>query len=444
MTLTRQLRLNGLAPSLLLTLVLGLAACETTGTRPPAPISQGGERAPITEPGIQTGDLENPNTPDGEFADVDVTPLEPQPLDDGFTPPHMVGRDIQRFAVLLPFSHPRANVRRESEGLLAAIELALFNSGNDNVLIMPKDTAGTVQGANDKAREALEEGADVFIGPLFANNVKAVRSLAYADSIPVIAFSNDPSAAGSGAYLVSISPEEEVERAVDYATRRGIRTFAYLGPSNDYGRRVERTLQEAAALRGSTVLISSFYLASDDTPVDAAQQVSEVLIEELERTPESETIAVLVPERGVKLRAVAPLLPYYGVDTRRIQLLGTGFWNDASLWREPTLAGGIFAAPPTEALDGFNESYQRNYNREATQLASQGYDAAALAIQLAEGPGIDQATVTEPDGFFGVNGLFRFRTDGTAQRGLSVYRIAPDGTLREAEAAPDSFAGEEG
>lgn len=437
------MRLKGLAPSLILTLALGLAACETTTTRPPAPISQGGARAPITEtPTGETGDPTRAGDP--EFSEVDITPIGPQPLDDGFTPPHMVGRDIQRFAVLLPFSHPRANVRREAEGLLAAIELALFNSGNDNVLIMPKDTAGTQAGATEKAREALAEGADVFIGPLFADNVKTVRSLAYSDGIPVIGFSNDPTAAGNGAYLISIAPEEEVERAVDYATRRGIRTFAFLGPSNDYGRRVERTLQEAAAIRGSTVLTSSFYLASNDTPVDAAQRISEILIAELERTPETETVAVVIPERGVKLRAVAPLLPYYGVDTRRIQLIGTGFWNDASLWREPTLTGGVFAAPPSAALDGFNETYQRNYNREASQLASLGYDAAALAIQLAEGEGVDRTSVTNSDGFFGANGLFRFRWDGTAQRGLAVYRINAQGVLDEVEEAPKEFLGEEG
>lgn len=424
--------------------MLSLGACSTT-TRPPAPISQGGEREPITESPDRPGEGEvDPTETGDEFGEITIDPLDPQPLDDGFTPSHMVGRDIQRFAVLLPFSHPSANVRREAEGLLAAIELALFNSGNDNVLLLPKDTGGTQSGAEESALEALEDGADVFIGPLFADNVATVRDIAWDAELPVIAFSNSQTVAGKSTFLVSLSPEEEVERVVDYVSRQGIRTFAYLGPSNDYGSRIENKLRTEATLRGATVLISSFYQASNDTPVDAAERIAEALIQELERTPEDEKIAVMVPERGVKLRSVAPLLPYYGVDTRRIQLIGTGAWNNASVWREPTLTDGLFAAPPTEALDAFNESYQRNYNREATNLASQGYDATALAIQLAESGGLDGETISAPDGFFGVNGLFRFRDDGTAQRGLTVYRINARGELSIAEDAPDTFVGEEG
>jgi len=131
------------------------------------------------------------------------------------------------------------------------------------------------------------------------------------------------------------------------------------------------------------------------------------------------------------LRGVAPLLPYYGVDVRRIQMLGTGRWNDPAVWREPTLIGGIFAAPDPANLAQFEESFKRIYRTEPSSLASIGYDAGALAAALASTEnGLSIAGVTSSDGFQGVNGLFRFRPDGTSQRSLSILEIdAKDGAV---------------
>ena len=409
-----------IAPSLLLAACLVFAACETTPTRPPAPISTGDPRpAPGTVPieEVETAEDEDP------FADLeDLAELEP--TDDGYTPPHMTGRDVKRAAVLLPFSHPRANVRAEAESMLAGIELAMFNRGEESFVILPKDTAGRKSTAETRVREALEEGADIIVGPLFSANVQAVRAPAYEAGVPVVAFSNVRAAAGNGAYLISIAPEEEVSRIMQVAAQRGAQSFAFLGPDNDYGRRIEAAMRISAARNGGRMISSGFYDPSNDAPVDEARQVASAVKAESHLAPGK--VAVLIPEGGVKLRAVAPLLPYYDVDIRQILLLGTGQWNDESVWREPTLVGGIFPAPDPDAMARFEENFERIYSRKPTNLASIGYDAGALAAALASADALTEAGVRQRDGFVGVNGLFRFRPDGTAERNLAVFEIMPD------------------
>ena len=352
-----------------------------------------------------------------------------QTRDNGFTPPHMAGRDVKRAAVLLPFSHPNARVRADAESLLAGIELAMFNRGEENFMILPKDTAGVRSTAQAKAREALTEGADIIIGPLFSNNIQTVRDEVRREQVPVIGFSARPEAGGGGAYLIGLAPEEEVFRVVEAAARRGALQYAYLGPDDSYGRRVEQALQTAAARNGGRVISSAFYAASNDAPVEEAKQVASA-INALGERPEGE-IAVLIPEEGVKLRAVAPLLPYYEVDVRRVQMLGTGRWNDPAVWREPTLIGGLFAAPDPANLTQFEQSFERIYRAKPSRLASIGYDAGALAAALSSvDNGLSYAGISDRDGFQGVNGLFRFRTDGTAQRSLSLLEIdARDGAV---------------
>ena len=408
------------APSLLLTGFLFATACASAPARPPVQIGTGSPRAePITGP---VGQPEE---------GVDVTELgEPEDLtqvrgDGGLTPAFMEGRKIKRAAVLLPFSHPNAQVRAEAESMLAGIELALFEYAGDDFLIIPKDTAGKQSVAEARIDEAVKEKANIVLGPLFGANVKAIRDRAQDKKIPVLAFSNDRSAAGGGAYLASISPEEEVRRMVDYAIGQGINSFVYLGPQTDYGRQIETALRTEAFNRGGVVLTSAFYMPSTGA-TEAARSVSGILKSEIATRPRNK-VAVMIPERGVNLLSIAPLLPYNGVDMTHITLMGTSLWSDSSIWREPTLDGAVYPAPDPENLTTFREAYRRIYGKAPTDLAAVAYDAAAVAVRLAAEDNLKYNGITDPDGFFGVDGLFRFRIDGTSERGLAVMQIRPTG-----------------
>ncbi|MCA8899701.1 MAG: penicillin-binding protein activator [Hyphomonas sp.] len=407
------------APSLLLASLLLVTACATAPARPPVQIGTGDPRVdPVTgEP------QEGPG-----IGETGIGEIEEQPYvrgDGGLTPHFMEGRDIKRAAVLLPFSHPNANVRAEAESMLAGIELALFEYAGDNFLIIPKDTAGKQSVAEARLDEAVKEKADVVLGPLFGDNVKAVRERARDKKIPVIAFSNDRTAAGGGAYLASISPEEEVRRMVEYAAANGVHSFVFLGPDSAYGRQVETALRSESFRNGGVVLTSAFY-SPDGGATNEARGVSTVLKSELERNPRLK-VGVIIPERGVKLLSVAPLLPYNGVNLNQILMMGTSLWDDSSIWREPALEGAVYPVADPENLTAFRDTYQRIYGKRPTDLAAQAYDAAALTVRLASEDNLKYNGVTDPDGFFGVNGLFRFRIDGTTERGLAVMKIHTTG-----------------
>lgn len=431
MTLSQPLRASRLAPTLLIAAFVLAAGCASTPSQPPLSPSTGNERVPIDPNGNDVDPDVIEEAFEGEDGDQEEQMAEVREL----TPPHMADRDLKRAAVLLPFSHSQSRVRSEAEGMLAAIELALFEQAGDNFLIIPKDTKGRADVAAEKANEAVVEGADVIIGPLFGGNVQVVNDIAGEDGIPVIAFSNDRQAAGAGAFLISITPESEVNAVVEYASRMGIRSYAYLGPSTPFGDRIERALRGAAAVNGGAVLVVEKYGARGDGQEQAAEFVANVI----KNQPDG-TVAVMIPEQGTRLRSVAPLLPYNGVDVRKVKLLGTGQWNDPSVWREPTLFGALFAAPEPEAATEFNTNYQRIYGRAPKGLASLGYDAAALAIQLAADENVTYTGVMNQDGFFGTNGLFRLRPDGLPDRGLAILEITPEG-VKIAQPGKQDFSG---
>ena len=138
--------------------------------------------------------------------------------------------------------------------------------------------------------------------------------------------------------------------------------------------------------------------------------------------------AVLIPEGGAKLRAIAPLLPFYDIDTRKVRLLGTVEWDEPALATEPSLYGSWFPAPSPRAREGFAKLYGESYGHRAPRLASLAYDATALAVVLAREEGQEKFTIpalTAANGFSGIDGIFRLLPSGVVERGLAVKEMRP-------------------
>ncbi len=355
-----------------------------------------------------------------------------------YTPPHMDGRELIRAGVMLPFTDRRASVRAEAEGMLAAIELALFDYAGDDFVILPKDTGGSQSKAVEQALELVEDEADLVLGPLFGNNVTAARDILYFENTPLVGFSNDSSVAGGGAWLASIAPEAEVAEIVAFTALQGYDYFAFFGPQSTLGVNVEAKLRSEATLNGAQLIASGFYPPETVNPNSEAQYFAESVAAFAET---GARVAVLVPERGNRLRRIAPLLAYYGIDTRQVKMIGIGGWNDPEIWREPSLNGAWFPAPPKAEVDDFSLRYQRQYGSLPSSLAAVAYDATAMAIALSMDGELSVEELTNQDGFAGVNGLFRFGFDGLAERSLTIMQIDPtseDG-VREIRPVADSF-----
>ena len=419
MTSRAQSRFGRLAPSLVFAAFIALAGCATGPASPPAPISSG---KPRVDPG-RTGDASGVDQLGSLHAngiEIDANGL-PTPLPGEFTPAFLKGKDLIRAGVLLPFTHPNSGVRAEAEGMLAGIEMALFDHAPDSFVLLPKDTAGSRSQASEMAEQAKSEGASFFLGPLFGSSVASLNETRSLAGTPVIGFSNDRDVAGGNTWLASISPEEEVSALVEYAMNNGYRQFAYFGPQSALGMRIETALQFEASQAGGMVVASGFYPEGSGSPSSEAKYLANSINS---ATRSGGPVAVLIPERGTQLRKVAPLLAYHDM-TRETKLMGLSGWNDQSVWREPSLKDAWFVAPPNADLDAFETRYRRIYGRAPTSLAAQAYDAAALVISLSADGDLTRDELMAQDGFVGLNGLFRFIADGTAERKLSIYQISP-------------------
>jgi ABC-type branched-subunit amino acid transport system substrate-binding protein len=324
-----------------------------------------------------------------------------------------------KVGLILPLSAP-GNAALTGQSMRNAAELALAEYNSPDVQLLVKDDGGTPQGTQQAVQQALDEGAEVLVGPVFAQSVGVAGQLARQRGVPVIAFSTDANVASRGVYLLSFLPESDVDRIVEHALGTGKRSFAALVPENAYGSVVEAALKQTAARRNARIVVLERYSADPgrDSRVRMLAQSA------------ASADAILIADGGEAVPRVMQALVAAGVDPRRIQLLGTGLWDDPRIFADPALQGGLYAAPDGAGYRAFAGRYRQKFGQDPVRTASLAYDAMALVAALAKTQGpqrFAEEVLTSPAGFAGIDGVFRLRPEGTNQRGLAVMRVGPGG-----------------
>jgi ABC-type branched-subunit amino acid transport system substrate-binding protein len=350
-----------------------------------------------------------------------------------------------KVALLLPLSGQNASLGR---ALMQAAEMGVFDSAGDNFSLVVRDSAAA-GGSGAAVKSALDEGAQMVLGPVFSTEVgDAAQAAAQAPGgpAPVISFSNDRSAARPGVFVLGVQPQAQVERVVSYAASQRLKHFAILYPNSAYGNAVRQAYQQSVVQAGGQVALMQSYDPGAADFIATMQSLSSGYKSNL-------FDALMIPEGGQKLRAVAGMLAGFDIPVAgpaangpapagAVRLLGTSLWNDSALARDPVMSGAWFATTPPDRWAGFAQRYQQVYGAPPDPRAGIVYDAITLAVALSKAkPGGDfsLSRLTDPSGYAGVTGLFRLNADGTTSRGLTVLEISPAGmTVRDP--APATFA----
>ena len=335
-------------------------------------------------------------------------------------PTSSIGTGQVKVGLILPLSGS-GNAAVAAQSMRNAAEMALAEFNNADIQLLIKDDGGRAPGAQQAAQQSLDEGAEIILGPLFALTVTPVGQVARARNVPVIAFSTDANVAAHGVYLLSFLPESDVDRIIAYAAGQGRRSYAALVPDNAYGTVVEAAFKQTVPRRGGRIVAFERY------PLDKAQMQGPIrnVAQAAARAD-----AIFIPDGADAVGTAVQTLIASGVDTKRVQLLGTGLWEDAQVFSNPQLDGGWYAGPDSSGFRSFSARYRSRYGQDPVRTASLSYDAVALVAALVKTQGKQRFTeevLTNGSGFAGIDGLFRFRPDGTNQRGLAVLRVSPTG-----------------
>ncbi len=341
-----------------------------------------------------------------------------------------------KVALLLPMTGRHGDLGRALEH---AATLALFDKYaglspeklKTRVQLVPLDTGDTIEDARAAAEKAVEEGVSLIIGPVFGDMVDAVSPITTAANIPLISFSNNRSVAKPGVYIFGFSPEQQAERVVSFTLAGGKTRLAALTPQTPYGESVLSAARRAMLMQDVPLVGQATYSAQGTGIEDAINTL-------VPPGANPAFDALFLPEAGPALETILRSLD--GRTPQRIGLIGTGLWDDYNLIRKVNLQGAWLASSPPMLTRAFEKRFAKTYQYQPPRIASLAYDAVSLAVTLATaGRGFSDTVLTHPAGFSGpANGIFRFKSNGTSERGLAVIMVQGAGYV-VLDGAPTSF-----
>lgn len=352
-----------------------------------------------------------------------------------------------KVALLVPLSGKNADL---GQAMLQSAQLALFDMEYDRIELVPQDTKGTTDGARTAAQLAIADGAKLILGPIFATEARAVAPIAQQANVNVISFSTDWTLAQGNVFVMGFLPHTQVERMVQYAGQQRLQRIGIIAPENEYANVVVSAWNVNASRNG---MAPAHILRVKPGSADASERIDAFTNGTARMTaakagqplPPAPYDAIFMPVGGSEAVSLADSLSYYELDPQTVRRLGTGLWDDANLATQKSLNGAWFAASDPALRKAFERRYYDSYGAAPPRLSTLAYDATSLAVVLAKTgfneygtPSFDRQAITNPNGFAGIDGIFRFRPDGMAERGLAILEFK-NGSMNVVDSAPRSF-----
>lgn len=337
-----------------------------------------------------------------------------------------------RVSLLIPKSAP-GNAASVANEIRNGALLAMQDFGQDTLQLVIKDTKGQAAEAQQAATDAVSEGSSAVLGPLFSSSVTAASAITQPADRAMIAFSTDASVAKRGVYLLSYTPQADTRRMINYAIGQGRSNIHAFLPQNAEGTLREAVLRQIVGERGGNVTVTTYERSGPGIETAVAEAVATI----------NSADAIYIPEGGQIPSIVLSGLSRAGAQIRGKLVLGSGQWESVK-FGDPNLEGAVYTGRDVTNFVSFANRYEATYGNKPGVFAALGYDAVTLAATLIKSKGPEKAfssaVIEDRRGYSGINGIFRFKADGTAERGLAIYQVT-NGAGQPVSPAPTTFSG---
>jgi ABC-type branched-subunit amino acid transport system substrate-binding protein len=341
-------------------------------------------------------------------------------------------------ALLVPGGSGQASDELLARSLQNAARMAISDLGGVQIDLRVYNTAGQAAQAQAMARQAIDEGARIILGPVFAQEANAAGVVAAARGVNVLAFSNNPDIAGGNVFILGPTFQNTAARLASHAARNGKRRIMIVHDQNAAGMIGRTAIEQGVARSGGSVVAVGSYEFSQNGVVQAAPQIAATA-----RANGAEALFLTADTAGA-LPLISQMLADNGMGPGAIQFIGLTRWDipQATL-SLPGVQGAWFALPDPALYGQYQSRYQAAFGEAPHPISGLAYDGIAAIgalVKKGQSNALTGAALTQSAGFVGVNGVFRLRSDGQNERGLAVAQIS-NGQAIIIDPAPRSFGG---
>jgi len=352
------------------------------------------------------------------FLPVFLLACDPTAISNG--PTINLGKPIP-VALLVPGGSQNSGDAIIAASLENAARMAIADLDGVQIDLRVYQTAGSTDVAANVARTAVNDGAKIILGPVFAQSAAAVGLAVANRNVNVLSFSNNTAVAGGNVFVLGPTFQNTANRLARYAVGQGkssILVVSAQDPSEEIGR---DAISRAVANSGGVLAGASSFAQSQEGVIDAVPEISGNV-----KSSGAQAIFLTSGTSGA-LPFLAQLLPENGVDPTEIQYIGLQRWDiPASALTLPGVQNGWFALPDPGLSANFQARYLATFDSNPHPIAGLAYDGiAAIGALAAQGKNdaLTRAALTQSAGFVGVNGVFRLLANGTNERALAVAQI---------------------
>jgi hypothetical protein len=340
-------------------------------------------------------------------------------------------------ALLVPGGSGNSGDEVLAGSLENAARMAIADLGGVEIDLRVYNTAGAADVAAGMATKAVNEGAKIIIGPVFAESANAAGRAVASKGVNVLSFSNNTAIAGGNVFVLGQTFQNTANRLVQYSVSQGKSSIMIIHGQDGSEEAGRDEINRAIGRNGAVLTGTSSFALSQQGVIDAVPQIS------ADATSTGAQAMFITSGTSGALPFLAQLLPENGLGPDKIQYLGLQRWDiPASALTLPGIQGGWFAKPDPLLEANFQSRYFSTYGTSPHLLAALAYDSiAAIGALVSNGDSdaLSRASLTQPSGFAGVSGVFRLLADGTNERGLAVAQIQ-DNQVIVIDPAPRSFA----
>ncbi len=346
-------------------------------------------------------------------------------------------------ALMVPLSSGNSVTDQLAQNMVNAANMAVRDVSGANIDLRVYETGGNAEMATAAANRAVADGAQIMVGPLYSASTAAIAPIAAQAGINVLSFSNTTSVAGGNVYIMGVTFDNIANRLVRQSVSEGKTNIAIVYQAGVSGESGKGSIERAITRNGGNLTTAVSYPLNLTEMGEAASGIADTL-----RASNSNAVFFTdSPLRGLGF-ITASLATNRFRTKRDAQFMGLSRWDSSNeVLVTPSLQGGWFAVPDPGLTLQFETRYQLAYGEEAHQLSGLAYDGIAAVgamISSARASGENNAfsteRLTDPAGFAGVTGIFRFKADGTNERGLAIMKVE-NGVATMISAAPRSFGG---
>jgi hypothetical protein len=352
------------------------------------------------------------------------------------TGPGLGAGEAVQVALLVPSGSGQASDESLARSLEDAARLAMADLGGVKVDLRVYPTAGQPAQAASAATQAVNDGARIILGPVFAQEANAAGNAVAASGVSILSFSNNPAIAGGNVFVLGTTFPNIANRLSRYAVRQGKGNILILHDRTLAGDAGLAAIEASVVAASGSVVGVMGYEFSQNGIVQAAPAIAAAV-----RDTGANALFLTADTAG-SLPLLTQLLRDNGLSPAVTQFLGLTRWDiPPATLALPGVQGGWFALPDPSLYQQYAQRYSAAYGSAPHPISGLAYDGiAAIGALARQGGGLSPSALTQGSGFAGVTGVFRLLPDGSNERGLAVAEIRNNQVV-VIDPAPRSFGG---